>query len=147
MCRKKVSIIAWIVALQRKAQDKRICYATFKIIPFALYFAAPGIVDVLNRTLRAASRSVKLRLHLVIVARCQLDNITSIAEQGCWGGCLTINHPPRHYSTCLIYIRALYSVLQRSVVLSVLENAQLTSMPRHPSDLVMYGWRSNYRCS
>lgn len=39
----------------------------------------PSVVSMLIRALCTASRSVKLRLYLVIVARCQLD-ITSLVS-------------------------------------------------------------------
>jgi len=40
-------------------------------------------VGALIRGPRVASHSDKLRLYLIIVARCQVDNITGIVEQGC----------------------------------------------------------------
>lgn len=151
-CRKKIPIVVGINCriYEGKPELREYVMRHLKWYHLLCIFPYSGHCRCIKSHTRCvASRSVKLRLHLVIVARCQLDNITSIAEQGCWGGCLTINHPPRHYSTCLIYIRALCSVLQRSAGRSslLLENAQLTSISRHPSDLVMHGWRSNYRRS
>lgn len=44
-------------------------------------FSYPTVVSMLIRALCTASRSVKLRLYLVIVARCQLDTTSLLSPE------------------------------------------------------------------